>query len=310
MAKKRRNNRIAEKYSSDAINHIYQRAVDFGVLFYTVEDRLVYYSTVAVYKRKYGIIICASSVMFTHVHHSALCSSYRNLYKFLQDTDSTFARAYNVEHGREGRLFRKPPGISQKHSFKDKKTNIIYVYNNHVEKKLCTNALDERWSLLAYMLSSHPFSEPIEKPSKALLMAMKLVDRRVTAGQPLKYKDLHRVFSRVDVREKEQYIDYVIAKYALVDYDYAVNYFKDQESMMVAVDSTQGGEWSIKEDYYNAPDTPFPELIDWFQKRTGRHSPYNLSEAERRLLSREALWQTSAKESHLWRFFHLSQPPK
>ena len=81
-------------------------------------------------------------------------------------------------------------------------------------------------------------------------MAMKLVDRRVAKGLPLKYKDLHRVFSRVSHKEAEQYIDYVISSYALVDYDAAAKCFEDSSSMVTAIDSTTGGEFNIIEDFY------------------------------------------------------------
>lgn len=298
--------RVKEKrFYPDAIQHIYQRAVDRGVIFYHVEDRLVLLTTAAVNKRKYGIIIPAFAVMFTHIHQSAISRSRLLLSKYLQDTNSMVSRAYNAEYSRIGQLFERPPGISQKKSWKDKKSNIIYVYNNHVEKKLCARAIDERWSLLAYAFSDHPFSEPITRPSKALVMAMKLVDRRVAKGLPLKYKDLHRVFSRVSHKEAEQYIDYVISRYALVDYDAAAKYFEDISSMVTAIDSTTGGEFNIKEDFYNAPDAPFIELGEWFRKHSNAKSPYELTESEKLDMAARAKRETTAWDTHLRRFFHI-----
>ncbi len=294
-----------KRFFPDAIQHIYQRAVDRGVIFFHVEDRLVLLTSAAVNKRKYGIIIPAYAIMFTHIHLSAISRSMHLLSKYLQDTNSTVSRAYNAEYSRTGQLFERPPGISQKKSWKDKKSNIIYVYNNHVEKKLCAKAIDERWSLLAYAFSDHPFSEPIVKPSKALAMAMKLVDRRVAKGHPLKYKDLHRAFSRLDSIETEQYIDYIISRYALVDYGAAAKYFEDAGSMVTAIDSTTGGEFNIKEDFYNAPDTPFIELGEWFRKHSNAKSPYELAESEKLYMVARAKRETSAWDTHLRRFFHI-----
>lgn len=293
------------KYIPDAIQHIYQRALDKGVIFYTDEDRIVYYTTAAAVKRKYDITVCASSLMFTHMHHSVKCRSLRILRKFLQDLDSTFARAYNKEHKREGQLFCNQPGISQKASWKAKKTNIIYVFNNHVEKKICTSAVQERWSLLAYAMSEHPFSEPIVSPSAGLKRAIHLVNRRVSSNLPLKYKDLHKILPSLDNIENEQFIDYVIVKFALIDYVSASEYFQDFDSMMTAVNSVEGGEWNLKEDYYNAPDTQFLELTKWFSANSNQKSPHSLSAPKKWDMIMRAKYETSALDCHLERFFHL-----
>lgn len=293
-----------KQFNPDAIQHIYQRTVDCGVIFYSVEDRLVYLTTAAVNKRKYGIKIPAAALMFSHIHESLICPNKRLMQKYLQDTDSMYARAYNSEHSRSGRLFCKPPGESQKDSWKSKKNSIIYVFNNHVEKKLCKHAIDERWSLLAYAFSDHPFSEPISNPSKLLRKSLNLVDRRVEKGLPLKYKDLHKVLPYLDSIEKEQYIDYVISRYKLVDYDAAAGLFENLNSMLLAIDSTEGGEYNLKEDRYNAPDTPFVELIEWFHKNTKAKSPYSMSEGEKLELIIKAEYETSAWRCHLSRFFH------
>lgn len=191
------------------------------------------------------------------------------------------------------------------------KTNIIYVYNNHVEKKLCQKAVEERWSFLAYALSDHPFSEPITKPSKALAVAMKLVDRRVASGHPLKYRDLHKVFSKLNDIEREQYIDYAISRYALVDYNEAVKYFEDLEGMIMAIDSTEGGEWNQKEDYYNAPDTPFQKLEMWYKvnapsSKDGRiKDVYELNNEEKNRLLSKAQIVFGVRKCHLEKYFHI-----
>lgn len=293
------------RYIPDAIQHIYHRAQDKGVIFYIDEDRIVYYTTAAAVKRKYDLTIYASSLMFTHVHHSVKCRSLRILRKFLQDLDSIFARAYNKEHKREGQLFCNQPGISQKASWKAKKSNIIYVFNNHVEKKICTSAVQERWSLLAYAMSEHPFSAPIVSPSASLIRAIHLVDRRVSSNLPLKYRDLHKILPSLDNIEKEQFFDYVIVKFALIDYESASEYFQDFDSMMTAVNSVEGGEWNLKEDYYNAPDIQFLELTTWFSANSKHKSPYSLSSLEKMELIVRAKHETSALDCHLERFFHM-----
>lgn len=287
----------------DAMQHIYNRSADCGVIFYSVQDRLVYYTLAATTARKYGIVVCAASIMFTHVHQSCRAKSLEILRKYLQDLNSTFARAYNHEHGLSGELFGRQPGISQKPSWKAIKTNLIYVYNNHVEKKICRRAIEERWAFLAYAFSDHPFSEPVTNPSKAIRKAFSLVNRRVKNNNNLRYYDLKRIFATLDTIETEQFIDYVISKYSLISFNEPARYFKDIESMVIAIDSNEGGEFNIKEDFYNSPDTPFVQLVS-FCKSNGISDALKLSDYQKEKCIRYLQRHTTISNFHLIRFFH------
>lgn len=291
------------KFNPDAMQHIYNRSADCGVIFYSVEDRLVYYTIAATTAKKYGIVVCAASIMFTHIHQSCRAQTYELLSKYLQDLDSIFARAYNYEHGLEGQLFRKHPGKSQKQSWKAIKTNLIYVYNNHVEKKICQRAIQERWAFLAYAFSDHPFSDPVVNPSKAIRKALSLVDRRIKNSKSIRYLDLKRIFPTLDPIETEQFIDYVISRYALISFNESAKYFKDIESMVIAIDSNEGGEFNIKEDFYNSPDTPFVQLVS-FCKANGISDALKLSDYQKEKCIRYLQRHMSISNFHLIRFFH------
>lgn len=294
-------------FSSQATHHIYQRCASHGVLFYTVEDRLVYYTLAACKAKKHGIIVSAAALMYTHIHQSVHAPSLNALRAYLHDTGSSFSRLYNHHYGRHGRLFEKDPGRSQKYSSKDKRSNLAYVYNNHVEKGLCARAVEERWSLIAYACSTHPFSEKIvkRKASKALLKAIRLVNRRAEALKAMEYCDLEKVFDQLVGEEREQFIDYVISRYAWIDYSYAVAHFDSLSAMIIALDTMTGGEYEIREDYTKLKDTGYQELIQMAEKTGLLKDVFRMSTEEKidaaYLLDR----MTRAHPDHLRRFFHF-----
>lgn len=300
--------RKKRKFSPYATQHIYLRCRDLGVLFYSIQDRLVYYTLAATHSRKKRVRIVAASFMFTHIHQSADAPTKQDLECYLRNTDSAYSRLYNAYHGRkEGQLFDKPPGRSQKFSYKDKKTNLIYVFNNHVEKGLCRKAIQERWSFLAYAFSDHPFSEKIDlkTASRTLCRALRLVDRRVGKNKALEYADLDRIMPLLDAVETEQFIDYVISRYALIDFSAAVSLFESAEDMVRAVNSTTGGEYDISEDYSVMKDTPYVELTEFFSRNGMLGRIFTMSPGEKMDCMMAAKRYTDASDEHLKRFFHI-----
>jgi len=293
-------------FSSNATQHIYQRCKDHGVVFYTTEDRIVYYTLAACKAKKYGISVYATSLMFTHLHQSISAGSLAALRSYLQDTNSAFSRLYNHHYKRSGKLFEKEPGRSQKLSSKDKRSNIIYVFNNHVEKGLCSRAVDERWSFLAYAFSNNPFSEPIclKSASRQLIRYLRLVDRRVSRLKAIEYCDLEKIFKVLSETEQEQFIDYVISRYALIDFSQAIRHFGSLETMMIAIESTTGGEYEIKEDYTKLKDTGYIELLDIARTEGFLDDVYSMNSEEKAGKIVAILSRCNISVDHLRRFFH------
>lgn len=294
-------------FQQKAIQHIYQHSVDWGVIFYTNSDRLVYYTLASVKSKKHDVRIFAAAIMFTHTHQSAQAISYSVLYRYLHDLDTSFARLYNARYHRKGKLFGRPPGYAQKVTLKAMKSNLVYVFNNHVEKGLCKRAVEERWSLLAYALSDHPFSPQIQRGdvSRALRRALKLVDRRIAANKALEYCDLDGIFSRLDPVETQQFIDYVISRYRLVDFGGTIAYFGSIENLLITVDSTTGGEYDIKEDYSRDKDCGYVALLQ--DSEVVEQLPNVFSMQDDLLLGMVSRLARSsvASPSQLRRFFHL-----
>lgn len=299
-------------FQPEAIQHIYQRAADKGVIFYTIEDRLVYYTLAAVNAKKCKIKVFSASIMFTHLHQGVQAESLEVIRKYLHDTDTAFTRLYNFRYSRKGRLFNKKTGMAQKSSSKDKRANIIYIFNNHVEKKLCSKALQERWSLLAYAVSDHPFSDElnIDKASRRMKKAINLVNRRVLKNKCLEYKDLDKILPYLEDGETEQFIDYVISKYAWIDFRAAVSLFENIDSMLLAIDSTTGGEYDIKEEYTRMSDIAYKELVNYALKRKCISSIFSMTQSEKGDHILLATKLASAAVPHLEKFFHIELQPK
>lgn len=293
-------------FSKRAIQHIYMRCKDRGVLFYTIQDRLVYYTLAAVKAKKHGIKVYAASLMFTHIHQSVSADSIDSLRNYIHDTNTSFSRLYNKHYNRTGTLFERRPGHSQKITSKEKRSNIIYVFNNHVEKGICKTAISERWSFLAYGSSDHPFSHELNRDrcSKSLKRYLNLIDRRINRLKGLEYCDLDRAFAILSSEEKEQMVDYIISGYSLIDFSIAIPHFGSFQSMITAIDSTTGGEYEIQEDYTKLKDTGYVDLIRQAESEGYLPKLYSLSNKER--MEKVVFYSQflSSHSDHLRRFFH------
>lgn len=297
---------VNKKFSARAVHHIYQRADDLGVIFYTYADRLVYYSIAATKAKHYGIKVLAASIMFTHIHQGIVAPSLKILRKYLQDTNSSFARLFNSHYSIKGKLFEKYPGRSQKETSKEIRSNLIYIYNNHVEKKLCREAVQQRWSFLAYAASSHPFSNEINKKScsRALMKGIKLVDRRVRKKQGIEYFDLDRILPQLNTMEREEFIDYAISRYAWIDFPETISAFGNYDSMITTINSTTGGEYTINEEFSKHTDREFVELTQFAAQKGILNSILSLNHSQKAEYIMEAFRTTAAKPYHLKKFFH------
>lgn len=299
-----------ENCSKRIVVHIYLRARDKGVIFYDDVDRLVYFSVIASQAKKYGITVLAAAIMFTHVHISAMAASREQIDRFIQESSSEFARLYNIDKGRSGRFFAHHPGKALKKTSKLMRTNIIYVFNNHVEKRLCVHAIEERWSFLAYGRSKWPFSGQPEQHGAAMKKAMAMVRRRAIKRKPLKHSELRRMLSLLSEDERERLKDHIITSYALVDFDAASSFFNGFEAMVTAIDSSAGSEWDIKEEFCGEDDRAYLRLMEWAKKNkicdnNGAFNPYALDNATKAKLTNRLLRTTDISLFQIRKFLHF-----
>lgn len=298
------------KLPPDTFEHIYTRSIDQFVIFYSMEDRLVYYTIFAVLAKRYKITVLALALMFDHIHHLIRALT-KELYGiFVGVTTSTFAMAYNRDIGRKGPLFVKAYGNSAKRKDKDIRTSTAYNYNNSVEKKLFTRAEQDRWNFLAYIGNPHPFSKEINRKtaSNKLLRSIDAVNIYHGRNQYLDYPVVRRLFADLVPEEREQLLDYIISLYLPIDKDALMGFYKSYDEMVYAINSNTGSEYDIDEIFDPESHQDFVQMLELTARSSFSANPRRIilmSEDEKWKIADVFMKRTKASLNHVKRFLHL-----
>lgn len=298
------------KAPEGAYQHIYKITADSGVLFYRIVDHLVYYTIESVMSRRYNIPIIVACQMFNHTHKLSVPVDLEQMVACESNINIAFTREYNQETGRKGRLFKRPFGSAAKRTDKDKRSALIYILNNPVEKRLVRQAKEDRWTFLAYFEKSYPFSEKpvLSRARWALRDAMKVVEHEFRCGRYLRYKLLYQLFDKLTPTEREQLTDYIIQTYFYFDRDLCYSLFGDCDKMMYAVDNTKGKEFDVGEVFDPASDMQLCEMcrIADKYKMLGPGLPLmQLPENKKKGVANYLRMHTSASNTQISRFLHL-----
>ena len=299
------------KFIPDAYEHIFQHGIDYNCIFYSREDRLVFFTIFAVMAWQYGVSVLALALMYNHFHTLIHTVSSKVTALFIGTVTSTYARAFNRDCGRKGALFEKAFGSAPKSTEKKIRTTVSYNYNNSVEKQLFKRAEDDRWNFLAYIGNDHPFSEPIiqKKASKDLRAALKEVDSHIKDHAYLRYKVIRRLFRKLSPDEKEQLTDYIISRYLPIDKDALLSFYKDYPSMLLAINSNTGSEYDIKEEYKNDSDCIYTEMLEAIRQAgfvKKMHDVVSASSEKKIQIADYLRNNTPAKEYQINRILHLN----
>ena len=246
----------------DILNHCYQRGANGFVLFYSVSDHLVYFTTYCLLAKKYNVKVLSLCQMPDHVHDSVVVKTAQQLATFRRELNSTFSRAQNEFCHWEGAVFESPFGSAPKQGAKKARTNLIYVGNNPVERRLVTRAEDYQWNYLAYAVTNHPFSEPlvIRNCRGPMKCAVKEVKAQYERGKPMTYPLLKRLFALLDLTEKRQLTDFIVSTYNVIDYAEAIRYFDSFEDMLTAMHANTGSEYDLNEITVGRSDIYFSQF--------------------------------------------------
>ena len=180
----------------------------------------------------------------------------------MRDWSRNYARSFNERCHRTGCLFDTPFGSVPKFSAKKARTNLIYVWNNPVERQLANKAEDYRWTFMAYAVSDHPFSQKLVVRDSRWPMqkAIKEVREWSKTGKPMIYNQLKRLFGQLTPEESHQLIDFIITSYNVIDYKAAIQYFNSYEDMLSAVHSTTGSEYDLNEVFIGKTDAYYSKM--------------------------------------------------
>lgn len=292
------------KFNGAGVQHIYQRAYDWGVIFYNEKDRLVLTTLIITKARKYDVKVLSAAIMYTHIHLSIKCESKTTMSKFVNDYTSAFVRSYNYRNHRQGVLFHHHFGWASKVSKKSIRNNLSYVANNHVEKKICSSVLLTRWNFLAYWDNENPFSTQSSVESSEMKRYKNLVRKRCRENKPINYEQLDNMDCRLSPAEMERMIDYIIFTYRIIEYDIIAGFYNSFEEMIIAFDSTTGSEYEITEEYISESDKGYMELIS-FMWADGMNRVYQMSDEEKMDLAKRMYSSTRASKRQIRKFLHL-----
>jgi hypothetical protein len=289
---------------------IYQRTADRGLLFYSVIDFLVYFTLLCTLARRFRVPVLGVCPMFDHIHVLTKNGSRKEVSPFFRELNKGYTESFNSSTGRKGPLFEKGFGAAEKHGEKTIKTSYSYVYNNPVEKKLAAVSQNYRWTFLAYATSDHPFSEKIvlRKASMDLRRALKEVQAFRKKDAPLSEPCLRRLFAKLDYREKNQLVDYIISRYNCIDYSEMFKLYGSYEKACLAFASNQGSEYDMKEDFDPYSHKAYVQMCKYLVSNKGLESAKDvlrLPDDARVVLFQELLMSTSATPRQVEKFLHL-----
>ena len=300
------------RFRRGVCNHVYQRTIDRFNIFYDTIDYLVYFTIFCVSASKYKVTVLGLCLMIDHIHSLVTASCKSVLSNFISNVTSVFVREYNSSLGRKGPLFEKRFGSAPKIDKKRLMSAIIYLGNNPVEKQICSKAELYQWNFLAYMVSSHPFSDPIpDKVSENLETALGVVDWCHASGKYLNHALLQNLWKKLSGQERKQLADYIIVKYNVIDYVGLKSYFGSYEQMLLSMHSTTGSEYDLKEFTDKSSDIIYHEMKRCLSESGGGMcrkmiiQPLNL----KRELFRYLKSCTGATHSQIRKFLHLKDEP-
>lgn len=252
----------SRKFKSGVLIHCYQNTEEGYLLFYTISDYLVYFTIFCVLAIKYDITIAALCQMPDHVHSSLMANSLRSLSLFIKEVSFAYSKAINSLCKSKGGVFNRRFGSALKEGGKKARTNIIYIGNNPVERKLVEKAEQYRWNYLAYAKNKHPFSEKIivRRASSRIKKAMEEVKGCFNRKKALSYNQLQRMFSNLDRQEKLQLTDFIITTYSVIDYRVTRQLFGSIEDAISAMHSNTGNEYDIQEEFLGRTDAHYANI--------------------------------------------------
>lgn len=237
------------KFLSGSPNHIYQRSQNGSVIFYSLEDCLVYFTVFCTCAKRYGVTVLGLCEMYDHIHQLVEAPDLPTLSGFERMVNMTFSYEYygDLKRGAEGfvsdrnitsgsvsvtipnigHLFQSPFGSAPKIGNKKIRTSIAYLYNNPVERNIHQEAIKWRWNFLAYAFSDHPFSEKLSRrvASTKMRKNLKEIEGCCSRGSYLRYPQLHRMFDGLSPEEKNQLIDFIVITYNVIEYDRLSSYY-------------------------------------------------------------------------------------
>ena len=302
--------RLVRQCHQGILNHLYQRARNGFLIFYSISDYLVFFTVFCTEAQKHNVRVLTLCQMPDHIHSSLYAGSRKELSAFVSAYSCRFVRMYRQYAHFEGPLFDTPYGSVPKTGAKKARANILYVGNNPPERQLCTHAEEYRWNYIAYGKSTHPFSKELvlRRSSWPLQRAVREVKAQHAAGKPLPYAMLQRLFKPLDREEREQLTDFIITQYSVIDHASAARFFDGYEQMLTALHADTGSEHDLNEVFVGKSDACYARMVNALLRKTGWkdiHDLFLLTPEERLAWLPFLLQETGCEPAQAAKFLRL-----
>ena len=302
------------KFYSKGFQHIFQISVDRGIIFYTNEDCIVFFTILCCLAVKYRVLIVALCIMKNHFHILGHFGSEENMGLFLNALCSVYARKYNRRYFRSGQLFKKSFGSAPKYGEEDIYDCVIYIYNNPVPKKAHETAIEYRWNFLAYMDSKTPFSKQTDHSSVSdeLRLRFSLVERIHSSGHYIDYDVLDTLRAGLSAEQYLQLLDHIIVVYNIIDYRLLKSKWETTGAVSEMLRLVKGSEYSTDEDG-SRDDYRNYERMNEIVREAGfdlSHFRFDSKNADKRQverLRRRVIFQLNPSPLELDKFFHSGE---
>ena len=307
--KSKRKKTYYRRFKTGAMNHIYQRTVSRGILFYSEIDALVCLSAIYVMAKRYDITIIAICFMVDHIHLLVYTDSKDKMSIFVQEYTSVFARKYNISISREGAVFEPRFGSAPKVSDKEIRTCTAYIYNNPVEKSLCSLAEDWKWNFLTFIDPDKGHVKYLKTFSRPFQRAHNAIKRANTDMEILNYSLLRKAFKEIKESEREIMTDFIIRQYLPIDFEELLSYYEDKDSMFRYFHYSKAKEYDIKEEYDSSSDaiyTKMAEIISGIGKYKDVKEVIMLPDNDKMELAAYLTYYTSASTWQIAKFLHTN----
>lgn len=291
-------------------HHVYIKAENSFILFYTQEDVILYYTLYSCLARKYGIRTLSLCIMPNHIHSVEIAPDKKSFLKFHAHLGSIFTKEYNLRHNRKGKLLASPFGYAPKSVTKRIRDTVCYVANNPVAGGLSDSIVKYRWNLLAYNISPYPFSEKLilREASHRFRCAVRLLDCWLSSGRHLSYARQKAIFLRLDHKERNQIVDRIISKYNILDYKALCALYKGSyQEVLSIMDLGKGNEFDLEDDFDNY--SSYHEMIRLLSCQGFDLQQYDFGSADREDISRlySFLRGQGFKETQIRKLLHLKE---
>lgn len=138
--------RIARKDYNTSFFHIMVQGIRKEYIFNEIEDMAFYCRLIYKYIKKCNVKIIAYCIMNNHAHILTYIEDIKNLSKYMQCINTTYAMYHNKKYKKTGYVFRNRYKVESIFNEQHLNNCIKYIHNNPVKANICEKPIKYKFS--------------------------------------------------------------------------------------------------------------------------------------------------------------------